>query len=345
MYTGILIAILAGICLGTCFLPMRYMKEFAWENTWFVWSFTGLVVLPPLIAFLTVPDIFPIFREIGWNTTATVLGVGLVAGTSGIFLGRGIAIAGIAIANSVMNGVSLVVGSFVPLIKNHPEALNGRIGLTLLGGLLLAVAGVAICSVAGSQRNKESAYSTVDKGTRHSKRALAMVGIVLCLIAGLLTPLQNIGLDYASRMTEIAHSHGAPEAFKSFVYFIPYFGASFVSNGIFFAVLWRKNGTLKQFRGPRAARYVGMAVLMAAVWMLGIILYGWAMPWVGSYGPVIVWPMMLVTTSIASAFAEYLYGDWEGRALRTLGLGIAGLSLSIAMFSYSNHIIQQSFLR
>jgi L-rhamnose-H+ transport protein len=345
MYTGILIAILAGICLGTCFLPMRYMKGFAWENTWFVWSFTGLVILPPLIAFLTVPDVFQIFREISWNTTATVLGVGLVAGTSGIFLGRGLAIAGIAIANSVMNGVSLVVGSFVPLIKNHPEALSGRIGLTLLGGLLLAVAGVAICSVAGSQRNKESAYSTVGEGAKRSRRGLALFGIVLCLVAGLLTPLQNIGLDYAGQMTEIARSHGAPEAFKSFVYFIPYLGASFVSNGIFFAVLWRKNGTLKQFRGPQSARYIGLAVLMAAVWMLGIILYGWAMPWVGSYGPVIVWPMMLVTTSIASAVAEYLYGDWEGRALRTLGLGITGLSLSIVMFSYSNYIIQQSSSR
>lgn len=345
MYTGILIAVLAGICLGTCFLPMRYMKAFAWENTWFVWSFTGLVILPPLIALLTVPDLFEIFSEIGWNTTAAVLGVGLVAGTSGIFLGRGLAIAGMAIANSVMNGVSLVVGSFVPLIKNHPEALSGRIGGTLLGGLLLAVAGVVICSVAGSQRSKESAYSTVGKDTKRSGRAIALAGIVLCLIAGMLTPLQNIGLDYAGRMTEIAHSHGAPDAFKSFVYFIPYLGASFVSNGIYFAILWRKNGTLKQFRGPQAARYVGLASLMAVVWMLGIILYGWAIPWIGSYGPVIVWPMMLVTTSIASALAEYLYGDWEGRALRTLGLGLTALSLSIVMFSYSNYIIQQSSSR
>lgn len=345
MYTGILIAILAGICLGTCFLPMRYMKGFAWENTWFVWSFTGLVVLPPLIALVTVPNLFQIFREIGWNTTATVLAVGLVAGSSGIFLGRGLAIAGMTIANSVMNGVSLVVGSFVPLIKNHPEALNGRIGLPLLGGLVLAVAGVVICSVAGSQRTRESAYETTAAGTKRSGRAVALAGVVLCLIAGLLTPLQNIGLDYAGSMTEIARSHGAPEAFKSFVYFIPYLGTSFVSNGIFFAIRWRRNGTLKQFREPQSRRYVGLAILMAAVWMLGIILYGWAIPWVGSYGPVIVWPMMLATTSIASAVSEYLYGDWEGRALRTLGLGLTALSLSIAMFSYSNYIIQQSSLR
>jgi L-rhamnose-H+ transport protein len=342
MYTGILIAILAGICLGTCFLPMRYMKGFAWENTWFVWSFTGLVVLPPLIAFVTVPNLFQIFREVGWNTTATVLAIGLVAGTSGIFLGRGLAIAGMTIANSVMNGVSLVVGSFVPLIKNHPEALSGQIGLTLLGGLLLAVTGVIFCSVAGSQRTTDSAYEARAEGSKRSGRALAMFGVLLCVIAGLLTPLQNIGLDYASRMTEIARSHGAPEAFKSFIYFIPYLGTSFVSNGIFFAVLWRRNGTLKEFRQPQARRYVGLAILMAAVWMLGIILYGWAMPWVGSFGPVIVWPMMLVTTSIASAVTEYLYGDWKGRALRTLGIGLTALSLSIVMFAYSNHVIQQT---
>src|SRR5687767_6594904 len=171
MYTGILIAVLAGICLGTCFLPMRYMKPFAWENTWFVWAFTGLVVLPPLIALFAIPDLVQVFREVGWTTNLTVLGIGLVAGTSGIFLGRGLAIAGMTIANSLMNGVSLVVGSFVPLIKNHPEALSGTIGFTLLGGLLLAVTGVVICSIAGSQRNKESAYSAVDN-KNHSRRAV-----------------------------------------------------------------------------------------------------------------------------------------------------------------------------
>jgi L-rhamnose-H+ transport protein len=339
MYTGILVAILAGICLGTCFLPMRYMKQFAWENTWFVWAFTGLVILPPLIAFFTIPKLLQVFREVGWSTNVAVLGIGLVAGTSGIFLGRGLAIAGMTIANSLMNGVSLVVGSFVPLIKNHPEVLGGRIGFTLLAGLLLAVTGVVICSIAGSQRNKDSAYSVVDS-KKHSRRAIALFGILLCLIAGLLTPLQNIGLDYASTMTGTARAHGAPQAFMSFAYFIPYLGTSFISNGIYFAILWRKNGTLKQFRERKAPHYVGLAALMAVVWMLGIVFYGWAIPLVGSYGPVIVWPVMLVTTSIASAVTEYLYGDWQGRALRTLGLGLSALFLSIVLFSYSNHMVQ-----
>ena len=339
MYVGILLAILAGVCLGTCFLPMRYMKQFAWENTWFVWSFTGLVVLPVLIALATIPNLAQVFADVGWRTNLTVLVVGLVAGTSGIFFGRGLARAGITIANSLMNGVSLVVGSFVPLIGNHPEALGSRVGFALLGGFLLAVVGVVVCSVAASRKKKESAYAVVEDKAG-SRRASALFGVVLCLIAGLLTPLQNIGLNYASEMINTARGHGAHEAFMSFAYFIPYLGTSFVSNGIFFGYLWKKNDTLKQFREPSAARYTAMAAGMAAVWMLGIILYGWAMPWVGSYGPVIVWPVMLVTTSIASAVAEYFYGDWEGRALRMLGLGLLALFLSIVMFAYSSHIIQ-----
>ena len=123
-------------------------------------------------------------------------------------------------------------------------------------------------------------------------------------------------------------------------FYVPYLGTSFVSNGIYCASLWKKNHTLQQFRQRPALRYTLMAVGMAVIWMGGMLLYGWAMPWLGGWGPVIGWPVMLASMNLGAAVVEYFYGDWKGRALRTLCWGLFALTLSIACFAALNSLLQ-----
>ena len=85
-----------------------------------------------------------------------------------------------------------------------------------------------------------------------------------------------------------------------------------------------------------------MAVGMAVLWIIGCVLYGWAMPWMKSFGPVIGWPVSMACTNVASAVAEYFYGDWRGRALRTLSYGLLVLTLAIFIFGYANLLIQRA---
>lgn len=341
MLTGILLSVLSGVLMGVCFLPMRYMKQFAWENTWFVWVLTGCIILPCLIAYLSIPSLLGVFREVGLRLNLIVLAVGLVAGTSGILFGRALGKVGITLANSLSNGVSLVIGSFVPLAIQHRGVLHSKVGLYIFAGLGLAVVGVIICAVAGSQREQESAYMQIDyhHGTRFA--AIALQGIALSIAAGLLTPLQNLGIAFAGDYMKVAEAHGASQVFMTFAFYVPYLGTSFVSNAIYCASLWKKNHTLKQFRESHAIRYTLMAVAIAGVWMVGMLLYGWAMPWLGAFGPVIGWPVSLASMNLGAAGAEYLYGDWKGQSLRTLSYGLLTLTLSIGFFTYTNWLIQR----
>ena len=57
---------------------------------------------------------------------------------------------GMAEVNAVGNGISLVLGSFVPLLVQHREAMRGRLGSGLFLGLALAVPGLALCGVVAS---------------------------------------------------------------------------------------------------------------------------------------------------------------------------------------------------
>jgi L-rhamnose-H+ transport protein len=293
-----------------------------------------------LIAYIAIPSLFEVFREVGLRLNLIVLAMGLCAGSSGILLGRSLGKIGLTLANSLANGVSLIIGTFVPLAIQHRGVLHSRIGLVIFAGLGLSVVGVIWCAIAGSEREYDSDYQQIDYqgGTRFA--TIAWQGIALSIASGLLTPLQNFGMAFADSYMKVARAHGATEVYMTFAFYVPYLGTSFVSNGLYCANLWRKNHTLKQFREKSAITYTLMAVGMAWLFMIGMLFYGWAMPWLGSYGPVIGWPVMLASTNLGAAAMEYLYGDWKGQPLRTLSYGLVALTLSIACFAYLNSMMQ-----
>ena len=50
-----LLILLAGSCSGVFSVPFKFNRDWAWENNWFIWSFAALLVMPWLMAWLTVP--------------------------------------------------------------------------------------------------------------------------------------------------------------------------------------------------------------------------------------------------------------------------------------------------
>lgn len=337
MIVGILLAVLSGILFGICFTPMRYLKAFAWENTWFAWNFWACMVLSPLIAVLTIPSVGKVFQEIGLARNAAVLGIGLLSGASAVLFGLGLARVGTTLVNALCNGVALLAGSFIPLIVQHREALRAEIGIYLLSGFALSVAGVVICAWAGSLREQPSAYLVQDHRT---SRQIAVEGILLSIAAGLLMPLVNLGLAFGDGVMEVARHRGASETFMSFAVYVPFFAATFVSSTAYSASQWRKDPSYQQFFQPAGFQLIGVAALIAALWMAGNVLYGWAMPWMQTYGPVLGWPICLASCNIAAALVECAYGDWKGKALFTLASGLGVLTASIAMFGYISLLVQ-----
>src|SRR5688572_28601771 len=104
MAIGVLLALLSGVFFGICFTPMRYLKAFAWENTWFAWNFWACVLFSPLIAYLTIPSVVDVFWEIGLRGNLIILGAGLLSGLSGILFGLGLSRVGTTLVNSLCNG-------------------------------------------------------------------------------------------------------------------------------------------------------------------------------------------------------------------------------------------------
>jgi L-rhamnose-H+ transport protein len=341
MFIGLLLAILSGACFGICFVPVRYMKEFAWENIWFVYSLLAVVIFPVLLGLVTIPCVLGLYREIGWRMNLLVIAAGLVSGVGVVMYGLALVRIGMALVNALGNGISLVLGAFVPLLIQHREVIHSALGLCLLLGLAFAVPGLVICAMAASQRNQDSAYMDAQQQKGHGRARMVMVGVLLAIGFGLLQPAMNFGLAFAGDYMKIGRAHGTREAFAANAFYLPYLPPSLLTSGLYFAFLWKKNRTLGQFRGPKLLRHCLWCALIAVIWFGGMILYGWAMPWMKSYGPIIGWPVCMTSITLFSAGVEYFYGDWHGRALRTLSYGLAALIVSIAILSYANLLIEK----
>jgi L-rhamnose-H+ transport protein len=318
---------------------MRYLKAFAWENSWFAWNLWACAVFSPLIAWWTIPSIFSVFDEIGLKRNLAILAIGLLSGGTAILFGLGLARVGTTLVNSLCNGVGLIAGSFIPLLVQHREALEGRVGLLLMVGFALSLLGVVVCAWAGSLREQPSAYMDHDHETT---RRVNLEGILLCIAAGLLMPLVNLGLAFGDGMMLVAEEHGASDVFKSFAVYVPFFATTFVSTAAYSATKWKSSRTYDQFFGPGGMRLLVIAAAIAALWMGGNVLYGWALPWMDSYGPVLAWPICLVSCNIAAALVECAYGDWKGKSLQALAVGLLILTASIATFGYASLLIQDS---
>jgi hypothetical protein len=231
------------------------------------------------------------------------------------------------------------------LIIQHHEAIEGRIGVSLLAGFVLSVIGVVVCARAGALREEPSAYMGHHSHDRRAHRRIAIEGIVLSILAGLLMPLVNLGLAFGDDFMQVARDHGASEAFVSFAVYVPFFAATAVSTAVYCGFQWRRNQSYRQFREPHSLRLLTIAALIAALWMGGNTLYGWALPWMQTYGPILAWPICLASCSIAAALVECFYGDWKGKALYALAAGLGILIVSIATFGYSSLLIQEMAAR
>src|SRR5258708_32745376 len=126
---GFLILVAASVMNASFTLPMKFTRNWNWENTWLVWTLFALVIFPPLAAFATIPQLGQLYGEVATGLVVTVAIFGAGCGISQVLFGLAVGSIGVALAFSIVLGISAAVGSCIPLIRLHPEKLLTTAGL------------------------------------------------------------------------------------------------------------------------------------------------------------------------------------------------------------------------
>jgi L-rhamnose-H+ transport protein len=321
---GIATLIIAGVTNASFTMPMKYARKWAWENTWLAWTVFALVVLPFATALVTIPSLSMVYRTATPNIILEVCGFGAGWGVAQVFFGVAVDMIGITLAFSIVLGTSAALGSLIPMVSLHRENLDSAAGYAVLGSIALVLLGVMLCAAAGRLREKPSAQAV-------SSQKRTSQGLLLAFLCGLLASFMNFGVAFGTPLVELARSFGASQLNSINAVWLPLLLAGSVPNVVYCAWLMKRNRSGSRYREGRS--HWVLALIMAVFWFGSTLLYGVAAGQLGSWGPILGWPLFMSLIVITATILGMFTGEWKDRGPLPIRIQWAGVTvLVLAIF-------------
>ena len=238
---------IGGISASSCYLPFSKTKRWSWESFWLIQAFFAWLIMPLIIGLLTVPQLFEVLKNSPREAIIIPFLLGAVYGFGGMSFGYAIRQIGFSLTYTISIGLSAVLGTITPLILNgtlveHFQKPGGEI---VLGGMLLSIVGVALCGSAGYKKERDLKGQEGTGPIRFDMKK----GLTLTIIAGLLSAVFGISLDYGQPVSDVAAQYGAGH-FEGNAKIIISTAGCFVTNFIWFVIVGIRRGSIKEIFHP-----------------------------------------------------------------------------------------------
>lgn len=329
---GIGLAMLGGFLQGGMLWPMKFMGRWPWENSWLGFSLAAYLLAPWVLAASTVPHLSRVLMQVKPATLEMTFLYGLAWGVGTVMFGLGIAILGLGLGYAIIMGLTVSVGTLVPLVALSPQEAVSRRGLVLYVGVAAIILGIILCSYAGKLR---------EEGKRGSQDPISGAsfkkGLALCIMAGLLIPGGNLALSFGSEIAREARALGASEMNAANALWTVAIFPLFVCSILYCLFLLRRNRTFARFRQPGTGHYWMLALLMGAVQMAGIALYGAGATSMGLLGTSIGFSILMSSMIISANILGVVSGEWKSagaRPSRFMATGLLVLTSAIFLIGY-----------
>jgi L-rhamnose-H+ transport protein len=324
---GMCLLILAGIMNASFALPMKFVRAWAWENTWLLWSAFALLLLPCALAFTTIPAFGAILAGAG-GVVLTVAVCGAAWGVAQVLFGLALDKIGIALTFSIVLGLSAAMGGLVPLVRLHRDKLLTPAGLVSLAGIALVLLGVTVSAMAGRMRDR----------SQHTEARTAHfgVGLLMAIASGVCASMMNVGFSFGTPLSVAAAAHHANSLWWTDAIWVPLMAGGAVPNLLYCAYLLRKRKSAENYTAATAGRNVSLSLAMAGLWFGSSVLYGIATAFLGDLGPVVGWPLFMSLIVIVASVLGVWTGEWRdagSRALRVQGLAVLILVCAVVVLS------------
>ncbi|MFB3922911.1 MAG: L-rhamnose/proton symporter RhaT [Terriglobia bacterium] len=328
--SGIILILAAGLLQGTFMLPIKYTHEWEWENTWLGFSVSGYLVLPWLVALLTVPQLQQILATTSGATLLKTFLWGLGWGLGGLLMGLGVKYVGLALGFALVIGLTAALGTLIPLLAVSRVSLTSPQGTKVMAGVVVALVGIAVCSWAGKLRDRAS---TTDGDAADSPSGGSFgLGLTLCILSGLLCTCGNLGFAFGAEITATATRFGTAQRYASYPLWALLTFPPFLCSGTYCVFLLAKNRTAGRFLLPGTGRNHLLAACMGAMWLGGMLLYGMGANALGDIGSSVGWALVMSLMVMVANLWGLLTGEWRGagsRPLKIMGVGLTLLIVSM----------------
>jgi len=332
--TGYLLVLAAGVFQGSFMLPMKFTRQWAWENTWLVFSCAAYFVWPWTLALLTLPHLGALYKSTSNRSLILIALFGYGWGLGALTFGLGIEMLGLALGFALIIGLAAVAGSFIPIVVFSPQKLSQPQGLLTVSALVLVLIGIILCSWAGNLRDSGR---NAERAARSGSYAL---GLLVCIASGILSSCANLSFAFGGEVVQHAIAQGAPESMAGNSLLALITVPLFLCNASYCVRLLRKRGTARLFLRSNTRHYWLLSGLMGALWIAGFVCYTPGIRRLGSLGTSVGWSVMMTTMVLTANVWGLLTGEWKGtspRSLQYLITGVVVLLLAICLVGYANH--------
>ena len=330
-WTGLSVTLVAGVITGSVLVPMKIIKNWPWENIWLLFSICAYAVAPWAVGFATVPNLLTVYGMVSRATLAMTLALGLGWGVAVVLFGLAVDMAGLAISTALLSGSSIAFGSLGAFVLVGGVPLGSAAGLRLIAADAVLILGVLLCAQAG--RVREVVTDAVGSRARR--------GVVISLIAGVLSTLFNVVLVYGAPLRRQAVLAGADPGLATNAIWCLAVTAGAIPSIIWSAYLLSRNRgagrSWRNYSGKGAWKNALLCVGMGAAWIVGTVLYGIATVRMGKLGVALAWPIYMSATILAGLAWGLIFGEWRSarptaRRLLWAGVGVQLLGISLLSF-------------
>ncbi len=337
---GVLYHTVGATGAALCYTPQKKVTGWAWQTYWLAQAFICWLLLPVVIAFLTIPQLTTVLSQAPVASMQKSFFLGVAYGIGGTAFGIAIRYIGFSLTYAIAVGISCVIGTLLPPIVNGTlgEVLKGNGAAYIFSGVFMGAVGIALCGIAG--RNKEKDIEKTQQGK--SEFSLAK-GLPLCLLAGVLSALYGFSLDQGQPIADVAAQYGAGHFQGNVVYIFSNSGA-FLSTLLYCLYLHKKEKTFGQYasggdNGKLGLNYL-MAIITGCLWYGQFFFYGLGHVRMGNY-KFSSWAIHMILLVLISTLTGLLMKEWKNCSRKTrtlLASALIVLVVAVLLLTYGNYL-------
>ncbi|MGC9222662.1 MAG: L-rhamnose/proton symporter RhaT [Terracidiphilus sp.] len=310
------------------YIPIEKVRKWSWESTW---AFAGLfswVLAPVGVALVLLPNFHSFYASMGWPVLIRVALFGALWGVGGITYGLTMRHLGLALGIGIAQGINLMVGTVLPpLVEGQGHALFAtRSGLITMGGVVVALAGVAVVTWAGHMKEVQK------KG--HLDEFNVALGLALAILCGFSSSGMSFGIAAARPMEQAALHLGVKPLYAALPAYVLIMGAGALVNWSYCGFrLWTlKHNPLKDLHlpGSELARNGALAATGGLMWYLQFFFYAWGAANIARRLSYVNWMLHMSGYVLFGGVLGLALGEWKGVGSRPMRLLWAGILAIIA---------------
>ena len=341
-FLGIAMHAVGATFAATCYTPQKRVTGWSWQSYWLTQASFCWFLLPLLGAWLTIPELGAVLREAPRSAMTLSFLLGAAYGIGGTAFGISIRHIGFSLTYAIAVGLSSVLGTLIPpLVAGTLVSTLSKPGAEwIIAGIVAGTLGIAGAGWAG--RMKERDLSAQANGGQFS----LMKGLLLSLLAGVLSAVYGFALAAGEPIADIASAHGAGVWRGNVVYIFSNTGA-FITTALYCLWLHARHRTLGELVGlPAGQEKSSLPLNWAMAFVTGLFWYGQFFFYnlghvrMGHY-KFTSWAIHMIMLVLISNLVGILLREWRlcrRFTHRMIGLALAVLIVAVLLLTYGNYI-------